>query len=81
MWTKIADFGAQLNLFQGNGHFILHGILTNVKRSLIGFIILFLSKRRFGVVLDVKPSQKGPVNAGVSQGSILGPTLFLLTLQ
>ena len=41
----------------------------------------FLSNRRLRVVLDGKSSQEYQVNARVLQGSILGPTLFLLYIN
>ena len=51
---------------------------TNV--SLLGQIyghFVFLSNRWLQVVHDGKSLQESPLNAGVSQSSILGPTLFL----
>ena len=56
---------------------------TNLKSygfscHIFGLIFSFLSNRRLRVVLDGKSSQEYPVNAGVPQGSILGPTFFLL---
>ena len=41
----------------------------------------FLSNRQLRVVVDGKCSQEYPVNTGVSQSSILGPTFFLLYIN
>ena len=46
-----------------------------------GLISSFLSNRQLWVILDGKSSQEYPVNAGVRQGSILGPTRFLLYID
>ena len=54
-----------------------YGILGQI----FGLISSFFSNRRLEVVLDGKSSQEYPVNAGVPQGSIGCPTLFLLTLM
>ena len=48
---------------------------------MLGRISSFLSNRRLRVVVDGKSSQEYLVNAGVSQGSIRGATLFLLYIN
>ena len=46
--------------------------------QIFGLISFFLSNRWLAVVLDGKSLQEYLVDAGVPEGSVLGPTLFLL---
>ena len=62
------------------------GLLQKLKSygisgQIFGRISSFLSNRRLRVVLDGKLSEEYSVNARVPQGSILGPTLFLLYIN
>ena len=61
---------------------LLHKLkFYGISGQIIGLISSFFSNRRLRVALDGKSSQEYPVNAGVPQGCILGPTLSYYTLM
>ena len=74
------DISLYMTLLTGSG--LLHKLKSHgISGQIFGLISSFLSNRRLRVVLDGKSSQEYPVNAGVPQGSILSPALFLLYIN
>ena len=67
-------------------HRLWHAGLLKLKSygisgQIFDLISSFLMNRQLQVVLDGKSSQEYSVNAGVPQGSISGPTIFLLYIN
>ena len=62
-------------------HVGLHKLKSyDISGQIFGLFSSFLINKQLQVVLDGKSSQY-PVNAGVPQWHILGPTLFLLNIN
>ena len=61
---------------------LLHKLKSyGISGQILGLISSFLSNRWLRLVLDGKSSQEYSINARVTQGSILGLTLFLLDIN
>ena len=88
--TSLLNFTANLRLLHliysrllikfGMPHFLINFLIT-VFPILCVWIGSFLSNRRISIVVDVHSSNLHPLNAGVPQGSVLAPILFLFHIN
>ena len=71
-----------LSLSIGYGMLVFYKLKSfEISGPLFGLVLSFLSKRQLRVFLDGKSLQEYSINAAFLQGSILGPTLFLLYIN
>jgi len=52
--------------------------LKSLKNSSIYWLISYLEKRKEKVIINVTSGEEKIINCGISQGSVLGPILFIL---
>ena len=79
-WGNYADISTAFGRVWHAG--LLHKLQSyGISGQIFCLISSFLSNRRLWMVLDGKSLHEYPVNAGVPQGYILSPTLFLLYIN
>ena len=79
-WAVLIDISKAFDRVWHAG--ILHKCESyGISGQIFGLTSSFLSNRRLEVAIDGKSSLEYPVNAEVSQSSIVGPTIFLLYIN